>query len=574
MSNEIANITIQPDYFKKTAKNESVYPLIWRVAKEVIQNSRDAGASQLVIHANDIEKSLEFIDDAGGMDVQTLQDVFLSLGGSKKNKDMEGGSIGGFGDAKKVIFLCWDRWEISTQDLFLSNAMLGNESIRKTKNYIDGTRIKIWVDSEEYDLGQLVSYIELCQLDMKIEVHHTGVNGGLHVIVPDKLYRRRLTRELPFGSLYINKSQQSEMMIVRMNGLALFYRTVYGMRATAVLELEIDIDPKDKNYPLNVTREDLKWEYKSILESIIREIVNDPTKAFKPRPQERIELFRGGKGKVKTVKPSSKKNESVICLSDVLKYRLESEHALFQSIINELNVNEESILDTNVVFKHDNEEVMKEEIGSMPTLELINLAMGNSNISKLESGIEIDSGIGEIEEQEIDYYDNSLSKVFPYDFLIKGKTNLKYDGIKYQKILLAWHKAIEYVCYYNNLHGNQIDLGDYTIGFVFDDDVKAQYFKVREQRYILINPSDISFTDYSWRGVVMEILIRACHEISHDVYLDHDGNFVAYESEIRNTCLWYIEDFFNTIGNIVRSKKETLNENAMLDEEYEFEDEE
>jgi len=565
----IAQVTIQADYFRKTVRAESSYPLIWRVAKEVIQNSRDAGASTLNIFLDDNERSLRFVDDAGGMDADTVLDTFLALGGSKKDKEIEGGSIGGFGDAKKVIFLCWDKWEMKTQDLFLTSEMLGKQGLGKSVEYLDGTSIKVWIDTE-YDLNHLISYIQMCQLDMVINVFHNGNKLSI-----GKLFRRKMTRDLGFGKLYVNKSNHTEMLIVRLNGLALFYRTVYGMRATAVLELEGEnlSDPKAPTYPLNVTREDLRWQYKDALDSIIRQITSNPLKAFKEDPKERIEVFHGAKGKVKTQLPKNKQ-KATMKLSDAIKLFGEKDSEGLVNALNELNVTMDEVEKSSLEFEADNNDMEKliEEISKMSLAEMVERAVNNDTMKKLEG--DVMASLSKPIETESNHKANGLTEVFPYDFIVKGKTNLRYDGIKYQKILLAWHKAIEYVSFYCNLNEtSDIDLGQYTVGFVFDDDVKAQYIKQNNEVFLLINPTDINFTNYTWRGVVMEILLRACHEIAHNKYIEHDGNFVAYEAHIRNTCIWYIDELFSSLGNIVRSKKDNIVASAMLDEEYDFEEE-
>lgn len=564
MSN-IPQITFAPDYFRKTVRNESLYPLVWRVTKEVMQNSRDAGASVLQIRCNSSEKSIEFSDNAGGMDRDTLLNVFLALGGSKKDKQVEGGVIGGFGDAKKVILLCWDKWEVKTQDSYLNNTMIGKTPIKKLDYYIDGTIIKIWVD-DEYSIRDIVNYISTCQLDtMDIKLYEDG-----NEITTTKLYRRRLTRELSFGDLYINKSNPSQLFVVRINGLTLFYKYINGATATAILELDNVYEPKSNKYILNVTRESLKWEYQTIIENIIDEIASDPVKAMKPKKSERIEKFQG-LGKIKTVTPNSE-GSSVVKVSTVIEKMMEDDRVAFVDAVEKLGVDGDDILNSNKVIKLKDGESVDDVIKSISEKysleELVEIAVSKDSNLVISNNSESQK----LEFEITDGDKNELSNVFPYDFIVKGCTKVNYNSVKYQKLLLAWHKTIEYVCYYNNVNGSMVDLGEYAIGFIFDDEVKAQHLRMEGDEYFLLNPSNLNKSVYGWRGLVLELLTRAVHEITHTFVENHDGNFVVKEAQLREICFWYIDDFFSVIGGIIKGNEETFVKNAMLDEIYSFDE--
>ena len=107
----VPQITIGPDYFKTTVRKESSYPLAWRWTKETLQNSYDANASEVIYILDEKEKSVEVIDNGCGMDEETLLDVFLSFGGTKKvnrGESTDGTkAIGGFGDSKNIVYLLY-----------------------------------------------------------------------------------------------------------------------------------------------------------------------------------------------------------------------------------------------------------------------------------------------------------------------------------------------------------------------------------------------------------------------------------------------------------------------------------
>ena len=129
------------------------------------------------------------------------------------------------------------------------------------------------------------------------------------------------------------------------------------------------------------------------------------------------------------------------------------------------------------------------------------------------------------------------------------------------------------VCYYNTLNGNVISLGDYYIGFVFEENVCAQRVSCGDGSvFYLINPSDLSFQDYGWKGMTLEIMDRAIHEVAHHFVQDHNGTFSEIQTGIRNWCHMYMDDIFNDIGLILKSKEKDLLFNASMDESFTFDE--
>lgn len=88
--------------------------LVW--TREVIQNSADNGATkvQLTIERCKDRNVVTVSDNGTGMDRTTLQEKFLTMGGTGKGSRDSGESIGGFGEAKKVILLAWKAWQVVT----------------------------------------------------------------------------------------------------------------------------------------------------------------------------------------------------------------------------------------------------------------------------------------------------------------------------------------------------------------------------------------------------------------------------------------------------------------------------
>jgi hypothetical protein len=566
----VPQIKIGADYFRTTVRKESAYPLCWRWVKETLQNSYDAGATEYTLYLNAIEHTAVAVDNGCGMDEDTLLDVFLSFGGSKKEviRNEDGEAIGGFGDAKKVVCFCWDRWEIKTQDNFLSNELLGKKIQKCDK--IDGTIIKVWMD-EEFNVDDMIKYINLCQLQgIRIKVLLTDENGEKE-IETHKLLRRKLTRDLEFAKLYVNKSMPDGILVVRLKGLALYTEDLWDIKATCILELENAVDPKSKEYMLNVTREQLMPKYRYVVSELIREILSEPQKALKPRPEEKITIIQGSGAVLSIRNESSEPVAETEMVLDVDSFINTQMSRLKNSDIELLN--DYKGKQVKIKVPDSKKDYIQNYLSTVDAEEFVSLIQSAefeiSNNDESYSMLNVPSFIRISNGNEAN---NELEKVYPYDIIIKGSTKLRYDGIKYQKLLLAWHKMIQYVIFYNCLNDEEIDLGYYKIGFIFDDDVDAQYAVIDGTPCYLLNPTDLNFQVYTWKGVVLELLDRATHEIAHNYIRDHNGDFIGLWNKLKKKCHWYMNEIFNDVGGILRSRKEDLVYNSKLNETFNFEE--
>ncbi|MEP3670918.1 MAG: ATP-binding protein, partial [Roseibium sp.] len=89
----------------------------WR---ELLSNSIDAGASQIMIRGNftDDEKfRIDFLDNGKGMSREIVEDVYMRLGESTK-KEEDG--IGGFGRARILTCFSQESYKIRTRDIVVS----------------------------------------------------------------------------------------------------------------------------------------------------------------------------------------------------------------------------------------------------------------------------------------------------------------------------------------------------------------------------------------------------------------------------------------------------------------------
>ena len=94
---------------------------VW--ARETIQNAVDNKATDIKYSVTEINSGpyagsvlARIVDNGTGMDIKTLKEKFLTIGGTGKGERTEDtGSIGGFGEAKKVVLLAWRAWRVITK---------------------------------------------------------------------------------------------------------------------------------------------------------------------------------------------------------------------------------------------------------------------------------------------------------------------------------------------------------------------------------------------------------------------------------------------------------------------------
>lgn len=531
----IATIGIGPDYFRTTVRNDSRYPLAWRWVKETLQNAVDAKATEIIYTLDARSKTFEVVDNGVGMTADVILDKFLMVGGSKKS----GNSVGGFGDAKQVICFCWDEWELESNKSYLSKEMLGVEPIKALKSSRNGTRIKAELDTY-FDVKAAVSYIELCELKVKVRVIVIDEDGSKSEVKLTKFVTGKpLESNLTFGDLYTGKYVRSRerlnACVVRINGLAMFWKELPSVKQDMILELTNLGDPKSTDYILQVQREGLKWQYDLQLEKVLQMYVSEPHRAARDasKNDNLVTVFNG----------------SGTCQS--MSSLMSTER---------ISINHEGVqFDVPVNLAQQIEKFMN-GMDQSAFNELV------SSYSGSEAPIELSAGDVVMMTRS---RENAFSDVYPYDFIIKGKTNLRYTSLKYKRLCLLWHKMIQYVLFFNLLEGNEIEIGDYKIGFVFpsDENIKAQYMELESSRepVLLLNP-DVQVSN--WRGTVLEVMDRAVHEITHRFCPYHDGVFMELYNRIKSICYMNIDSFFSIGNSILKATKDTIVQAAEMDEDY------
>lgn len=305
------------DYTTKVAELTADVKTIWKLqcqnlynsknlgalaARECIQNSLDAIKKAVKLGQIsplegridiDITSDKMVIEDNGcGMDIRTLHEKFLNLGGTTKGDE---DNVGGFGLAKAVILGCGSGFKIETQDNVFTSEDLGKNPIQK-QSYRQGTRITLYDVQVDKDttiktntdrlLYAVLDYV--CSSDT--EFVPIRVNGKLYVPYFEFSNKtRRSPAQFDISSSMIpdktklkihvfkDKSNSSKYLYIRLRGLTQFKQYLgWNANCNIVLDFQTKLDPRSSDYPFSTNREGLKAQYQGILEAIRDKVAKSP----------------------------------------------------------------------------------------------------------------------------------------------------------------------------------------------------------------------------------------------------------------------------------------------------------
>ena len=323
MASRIPTFTVDQRAFSLLGENlyEGRLAAIW--GREVVQNAVDAGARNITLtfrqgyfpegranfdfdgtcardwEAREAATILTCEDDGIGMDDDVIHDAFLRLGGSFKLDETE--NIGGYGAAKAII-LCGQMWSLDTNEWHLDSGMMGNESIRRVDSPRDGTLIEMGITTSSYyrwKYEDLRTCLVLCHLPgVRIRLIHLSATGA--VLSDEVIKGVRAGRELiglGWAKLSSNgaKAKVYRGLHVRARGL---YQFTSYLSYDACVFLDIDHLPRagEADYPLTVSREGLKSQYRVEVEAVSQTLIVEPRRATEPDGEEetltRYELGR------------------------------------------------------------------------------------------------------------------------------------------------------------------------------------------------------------------------------------------------------------------------------------------
>lgn len=206
----------------------------WVLVRELVQNSLDGGATSITISTKD---GLLVKDNGTGFSDPQL---FLDVGGSEKGE----GAIGGFGIAKLAV-ICQPKWLV--RSLFGTLRGEGGEITLTRDDGCPGT--EVWVS--EFDWWSVNEEVTLLLGLLQARATVILNDRVLFRLVEQEVYcEDRIIRQVP--------ATGRGCIVVRMNGLPMFCRHLYKGQTTYIYDVATTEAPYSDDYPLTVSRDDLK----------------------------------------------------------------------------------------------------------------------------------------------------------------------------------------------------------------------------------------------------------------------------------------------------------------------------
>lgn len=481
MNSEKRTVAIPADYFFRMASREYTnWPLA--LAREFIQNSVDAGATQIDITTED---GWLFVSDNGsGMTAQILTDVLLTLGGSKK----DGNATGGFGKAKELLFFSWPEWYIHSQDNFVSGE--GSEYTITTTPYRSGTLVRcdLGIANAARFTAAVGSYVCNCIVNPSVSITLNGEDLTSSMVDPGTLTSRGVVEGL--GEVFEQTGSQdlTSGVYVTINGLYMFYSSAAN-NSTFFIVLA------GKSYDLlTANRDGFNSDTRPHFDKVIRKLATDNVSA-KFQQSWQILLAR-----------PRRQVQSQVSMSA----RGSSQSESFTSTV--------SGLDSSPTQQYE-----------QPEPEYIEGEMGQEQISAQL----VDPLVTPQFSRVLKSYNNLFQEGWIFlsnepftkeeiDFF--GKKSTQYHAI-------VWQAVVRHVAQANNL------FLDFGLGFVKSPSTEAAHFS----GYILLNPN--AYRDLPNNKMVLRMVTAAAEELTHlEGYPYHNETFKLRYTQMLETSL---DSFFN-----------------------------
>ena len=271
---ETRQVGVSPDYFAKGMRRDySNYRKA--IARELTQNSYDAGSSFISFVFGYEDKTIRIIDDGCGMSREVILEKLLVLGESFKTE----GSVGGFGKAKEILFFPHEWYKIFTRDILVQGK--GSEyTIQQGMPLANGVTIIIKLLPEESISDMKFSFQDYLRFTKGIDVYIDNEK-----IEQDKI--GRLTKSLGFADIYQIKGEESKYASIRVKGIEMFQRYIgYGKG-------KITVELKGKSTDLLTSNRDgLNNEYRDELDQEFNNMVVNPV-SWDKKQDFIIEKYKG-----------------------------------------------------------------------------------------------------------------------------------------------------------------------------------------------------------------------------------------------------------------------------------------
>lgn len=476
----MATVRIPESHFIKSAKRQYSDAEI-SIVREALQNSVDAGATQIQFIADD--ESVEIIDNGHGMDEQRMVEAMLTMSGTAK----EAGAIGGFGAAKELLLFCHKSYRILSRDIHVDGHVLEYEM--KKAEPIKGTSIKMWFHQDflykkERFMEKAKNYLASCYVKGVIKL-----NGEIQ---PTNRAVGTPVKGFAWGTIYSRKTKESMCyMSVRINGVMMFQRWVGSVHRDFILEIT-----KPSIETLTMNRDGLQLDADRELQQTLSEITID--KESFGRLYKSTMLYRGQQDSY----------------DDLIEKFLETEATLTQA--------EKFQVVEMVAAKAG---ISKEQLQEMPVEDVSKMLIDFSCKEQATRG-----------DHKADFIIKVCDK--GYDTIPEWLTPAKMGKQKRQLIKL-WKHCLKIV-FRANGHKKK-----FKVGWILDPNAKAMFSKDDNGIAFLLNPlhSWLDGTMQP-KALFFSMLSLAAHEIAHTNHPYHDENFNDYSEQLMVKAILSVDSWW------------------------------
>jgi hypothetical protein len=522
-------VTADHDHFRKAKLEYRNW--MQAIFREAIQNSTDAGANSINIDYfyNEQELTIRFSDNGNGMSLDTLLNVLLKMGGSKKDGES---TIGGFGYAKSILFFAHNSYFIKTRD-YEVNGIGGEYTYNESHDNYKGTLFEIKLTNDYYYtlIENIDKYLNEI-LMFSFLPHIKFIINGKKNTIKSKKFQFNLNSEI--GGVGFNDSGYGRYskLWIRVNGLAMFEHSTYQKDESSIFEGVIDINESPLKM-LTANRDGLQYSYSTKLNNIFQELSNE---------REKLTY----EGMFNFILNEEEENKKIIpIISDIKSSKkiIEENNLLEELSSNTVNYNEDKIENTiNKVFKDLSSQQDKFE-------DFFEIAIKKINQKYYPANFTISTE--KKEDTNIQIYKSFFKEL------------LKQKNIR---IAIMWNVIVDNILetsFFENYitkNNNRLFHNNLPIfkGFVFgENNLLGSNATSGEGSHISINPINKYISnDFEC------ILDIAIHECSHFLIKEHNSNFCFTEFLLRRAIQKDLKH--SKIKNEIKEKFKDLQDKLTL----------
>lgn len=488
---DMPQVAIPASHFTQSVRRHYNRPDV-ALVRELIQNAVDAGATEIKFNLieNGDKWHLTCLDNGCGMTKEIMVKALLTMSGSFKGPN----SIGGFGAAKEIILFQHGAYKITTCQNGVSTCVVGAQldyEFEDCNLAADGTLIDLTFH-EDYKLNT-------SEFRTEIEAFFCKCNPTAKIFLDDREIKPKFTgweegEPEDWCNVKIHEDiYGTSYTWVRIKGILMFEAYTGPNKTQVVIEVT-----KPSTNIMTVNRDGFVWQYTEKVGKIVNSIVMEKENYGKAYNSK---LLWSGKNR------SFEPVEVEKAFSDAPFDQFSA-----KAIALAINQTIESIKTTD---PDASRAIIRDRLTDR-TKEIA------ENLGMLKKDIDI--ALARIDDMICDHYADFVVHIRGKGFdKVPDHLNPAKMSRAYVKLAQLWKHCVKLV-----MAANEISV-DYRIGWVIDHDEKIQATHSNEGgvHTFLLNPVLTWMDSSNHMAVFNEMLLIACHEVTHIRNQYHDESFTG-----------------------------------------------